>query len=87
MLATVLRSKRAVQLSLAIVRAFIALREVAMHYKELAAKIEELEKKYNKQFSDVYEALQLLLSKKQQKDDFENRELIGFKPGKKKKSV
>jgi hypothetical protein len=68
-------------MNIAIVRAFIALREMAMHYKELAQKIEELEKKYNKQFGDVYQALSLLLEEKN--DDEQNREPIGFKRPKK----
>ncbi|MCS3798133.1 phage regulator Rha-like protein [Chitinophagaceae bacterium OAS944] len=50
MLASVLRSERAVKMNIAIVRAFIALRKISMHYNELAEKIKELEIRYNKQF-------------------------------------
>lgn len=79
MLASVLRSEKAVKMNIAIVRAFIALREMGMHYQELAVKIKELEKKYDKQFDDVYTALELLLKGKQHREDFENRTRIGYK--------
>jgi hypothetical protein len=92
MLASVLHSQRAVRMNIAIVRAFIALREIAKNYKELAVLIKELEKKYDRQFTDIYEALQLLAEEKQRllaeekklQDDFVNRERIGFKPLKNK---
>ena len=83
MLASVLRSEKAVKMNIAIVRAFIALREMAMNYKELAGKIEEMEKKYNKQFSNIYEVLQVLMEEKQHRDNFESRERIGFKQDRK----
>jgi len=82
MVASVLRSEKAVKMNIAIVRAFIALREMAMHYKELAQKIEELEKKYNKQFGDVYQALNLLLEERSEEEEQKNREPIGFKKAK-----
>jgi len=79
MLASVLRSKKAIQMNIAIVEAFIALKELALTYKELAEKIAKLERKYNHQFADVYEALDLLLNEKQTRVDWENRQRIGFK--------
>lgn len=79
MLASVLNSDRAISVNISIVRAFIALREMAMNYKELAGKIEEMEKKYNKQFSNIYEVLQVLMEEKQQRGSFEGRERIGFR--------
>ena len=79
MLASILRSEKAVKVNIAIVRAFIALREFAFDHKKLAEKITQLERKYNKQFKDVYEALDLLLSEKQNETDWKNRKLICFK--------
>ncbi len=79
MLASVLRSENAVKMNIAIVRAFVALREMAMHYKELAAQIKELEQRYDRQFSNIYEALRVLLEEKQQRGDFDQRERIGFR--------
>jgi hypothetical protein len=79
MLASVLRSERAVKMNIAIVRAFIALRKLGMHYEDLAMKIKELETRYDKQFSDVYDVLLALQEDKKLKKDFNNRERIGFK--------
>ena len=79
MLACILRSEKAVKMNLSIVRAFIALRQMAMTYQELTQKIQELEKKYNKQFSDIYEVLNLLVGEKQKELTWRKRERIGFK--------
>jgi phage regulator Rha-like protein len=65
MLANMLRSERAMQMSIAIVRAFIAMRKWALNYKELAEKIAEMEQKYDKQFADIYEALRYLMAEQQ----------------------
>jgi hypothetical protein len=83
MLANVLKSKKARLLSIAIVRAFIALKQFALNYKELSDKISALEHKYNKKFADVYEALDLLLRDKDEQEDFSKRKRIGFKIPKK----
>ncbi len=79
MLASVLKSKKAIKMNIAIIEAFIALKEFALNYKELAAKIEKLEHKHNRQFADIYEALELLLQDKQTTDDWHNRKKIGYK--------
>ena len=55
------------------------LRQYALTYKDLAVKIADLEHKYNKSFSDVYEALNLLLEDKQTQSDWEKRKQIGYK--------
>lgn len=85
MLANVLKSKKARQTSIAIVRAFIALKQFVLNYKEIAEKLQELESKYNKQFKDVYQAINYLLNKDQQKTKQDQRKRIGFKPEGKKK--
>lgn len=51
-------------------RAFVALRQFALNNKDLAEKISRLERKYNKQLKDVYEALNLLLDEKQNEKDW-----------------
>ena len=79
MLASVLKSSKARKMNIAIVRAFIALKKFALDYKELAEKIARLEKKYNRQFKDVYEALNLLLNEKHNEKDWKERERIGYK--------
>jgi hypothetical protein len=82
MLASILRSEKAIAMNILIVRAFIALREMGMHYKKLAEKIRELEEQYNQQFTDIHEVLEILLVEKRKAMDFEARERIGFKTGK-----
>jgi hypothetical protein len=49
MLSTVLRTARAVQANIAIMRAFVRLREILTTYRDLAQKLEQLEKKYDSQ--------------------------------------
>lgn len=44
-------------------KTFVLIREYAYNYKEVARKINELEKQYNMQFEDVYKALKYLLKK------------------------
>ena len=60
MLSSVLRSKRAAQVNIVIMRAFVRLREILMTDKDLARKFEEMEKKYDVQFRMVFETLRKL---------------------------
>jgi len=57
MLASVLRSERAVDINIQIVRAFIALRQYALGYAELNQKLDAFMIETNMQFSDIYKAL------------------------------
>jgi phage regulator Rha-like protein len=61
MLSSVLSSKRAVQVNIEIMRAFVRLREILSTHKDLARKLEELEKKYDEQFRVVFEAIRQLM--------------------------
>jgi phage regulator Rha-like protein len=61
MLANVLNSQRAVQVSLQIVRTFVRLRQLLASNVELARKLEALEKKYDEQFKVVFEVIRQLL--------------------------
>ncbi|MES2330319.1 MAG: ORF6N domain-containing protein [Bacteroidota bacterium] len=79
MAAGVLKSEKAIYMHIAIVRAFIALRQFALRYRELAEKLTNLENTNNKQFKDIYKALNYLIDKKQKEEDFNNRERIGFR--------
>ena len=79
MLTGILRSEKATIANIAIVRAFIALRQGALQYKELAEKLAQLESTNNKQFKDIYQALNYLIDKKQKEEDFSKRQRIGFK--------
>jgi len=79
MLANVLKSQKARQTSITIVRAFIALKQFAVNYREISEQLRVLETKYNKQFRDVYEAINFLLKRDKQNIDQNQRRRIGFK--------
>ena len=62
MAASVLNSPRAIQVSVHVVRAFVRLREVLATHKDLARKLEDLEKKYDTQFRVVFDAIRQLMA-------------------------
>ncbi len=78
MLSGILNSPRAVETNIAIMRTFVALRKLMETNKDLAAKIRQLEKKYDQRFKLVFDAIQKLI--KQEKE----ARPIGFEIGKKK---
>ncbi len=84
MLANLLKSKKARQTSVALVRAFIALKEYALTHAALTKQLKALELKYDKKFNDVAEAINYLLTTGKQKEITEHRVKIGFKVDKKK---
>jgi phage regulator Rha-like protein len=61
MLSSVLNSKQAVQVNITIMRAFVKLRELLATHKDLAEKLEALEKKYDRQFKIVFDAIRQLM--------------------------
>src|SRR5215813_13839553 len=61
MLSSVLRSERAVQVNIAIMRTFVKLREMLATHKDLAEKLEALEKRYDRQFKVVFDAIRQLM--------------------------
>lgn len=74
MLSIVLHSERAIQVNIAIMRAFVQLREMIASNKGLARRLTELEKKYDGQFRIVFEAIRELMTEPQPKS-----RRIGFK--------
>jgi leucyl aminopeptidase len=77
MAATVLKSKQAVAMSVYVVRTFISLRQMLATHKDLARKLEEMEKKYDSQFKVVFNAIRQLMTPpetKKRKIGFEVRE-------------
>ncbi len=78
MLSSVLRSDNAINVNIAIMRAFVFMRQYALSHKDLTDKLKELESKYDKQFGDVYEALNFLLKKDKQQEEHSERKRIGF---------
>ncbi|OGL44017.1 MAG: DNA-binding protein [Candidatus Schekmanbacteria bacterium RBG_16_38_11] len=74
MLSSVLNSERAVQVNVSIMRAFVKLREMLATHKDLARKLDEMERKYDSQFRVVFDAIRQLMSPPQTP-----RKKIGFK--------
>ena len=74
MLSSVLHSERAIQVNIAIMRAFVQLLEMIGSNKGLARRLKELEKKYDSQFRVVFEAIRELMAEPESK--FKR---IGFK--------
>lgn len=79
MAANVLNSKRAVQASVQVVRAFIKLRQMLTSNAELARKLSELERKYDSQFKVVFDAIRQLMT-----PPVPQRKQIGFTKSTKK---
>jgi len=77
MLSSVLTSERAVQVNIAIMRSFVRLREMSATHKDLARKLDEMEKKYDHQFKAVFDAIRDLMSPVSSPP----RRRIGFSPG------
>ncbi len=74
MLSSVLRSPRAVQVNIAIMRAFVKLREILATHRDLARRLDEMESKYDKQFRVVFDAIRQLMMAPPEKP----RRRIGF---------
>jgi hypothetical protein len=80
MLATILKSQRAIDASIEVVRAFIRLRTVLSEHKELARKIDHLERKYDERFKVVFVAIKQLMAPNKRSE-----KTIGFIGAKDKK--
>jgi hypothetical protein len=74
MLSSVLNSPRAIQVNIAVMRAFVQLRSFFSTHADLARKLEELEKKYDAQFRVVFDAIRQLMTPPQPP-----RKRIGFR--------
>jgi uncharacterized membrane protein len=65
MLSSVLRSKRAIQVNIAIMRVFVRLKEIISTHKELAHKLSELERKierHDEEMHSIFEAIRQLMA-------------------------
>jgi len=76
MLSSVLNSRRAILVNIQIMRAFVGLRRMAVTYAGLKRKINEMEKKYDAQFSVVFEVMRQLIEPPTEKPKYK----IGFHP-------
>ena len=82
MAASILKSSKARKMNIAIVRAFIALRQLAIRSNEVLSLLLELRDRideHDTQLGSIYEALENLLDKKVNEVVWEEREIIGFK--------
>lgn len=80
MLSSVLNSEKAIEVNIAIIRTFVLVKQSVLDYKDLSANLKKLERKYNKNFKEVYTALEYLIEKKKMEEKQEKRQRIGFKP-------
>ncbi|TAK66774.1 MAG: ORF6N domain-containing protein [Bacteroidetes bacterium] len=78
MLSSVLNSERAITVNVAIMRAFVRLRDLLSSNKELARKLEELEKKYDYQFKIVFDAIRKLMNPLEKPVPEKPKRAIGF---------
>jgi len=86
MLASVLKSERAVKMSIAVVRAFIELKKIAVNYAEIAKQLDLLKERigeHDVQLGAIYDAIENLMDEKVEEKvknkTWEERERIGFK--------
>jgi ORF6N domain-containing protein len=75
MLSSVLNSKRAVQVNIEIMRAFVKLRRILASNVELSRRLDELEQKYDRHFKIVVDAIRTLMAPASMK-----QKQIGFRP-------
>ena len=76
MLSSVLRSKRAIRVNVEIMRAFVRLRQLLASHKDLARRLDDLEKRYDAQFKVVFDAIRQLMEPPPDPP----KEPIGFRP-------
>ena len=74
MLSSVLNSERAIRVNIQIIRTFMQLRELLSTNKDLKEKIENMEKRYDKQLRDIFEAIKRLLA-----EEIKPKNPIGFR--------
>jgi hypothetical protein len=79
MLSGILNSEVAINVNIAIMRTFVMIRKFAIENKDLNFKLLELESKYEKQFNDIYEALNFLIKREESETVQKERKQIGYK--------
>ena len=75
MLSSVLRSKKAIEINILIMRAFVQVRKLVYSYKDLADKIRKMEMKYDSRISEIYKILDQF---DKEEDKKKNKKEIGF---------
>jgi phage regulator Rha-like protein len=73
MLSSVLKSKKAIQVNIQIIRTFKRLREILSENKKMAERLEKMEKKYDSQISQIFQVISRLISEEKSQGE------IGFR--------
>jgi hypothetical protein len=79
MLSSVLKSKKAIQMNIAIMRAFVLIRQFALTYQELSEQLKDLENKHNHKFDDIEQVLKYLIQKDKKQILQGERKQVGYK--------
>jgi len=81
MLSSVIHSEKAIEMNIAIMRAFIAIRQFVLQYNDLAEQIVEIKQSvsnHNEQLNQIYNAIETLLDEKAEQKTWAERPRIGF---------
>lgn len=79
MLSGLLNSQVAIHVNIMIMRTFVQIRQFALSHVELSTQLKQLEQKYDKQFDDIFEAINYLLKKDSLEKQTKERGKIGYK--------
>lgn len=80
MLSSILNSEKAIDVNIAIIRTFVLVKQSVLDYKDLSENLKKLERKSNKNFKEIFTALNYLITTKQEEKTLKDRKRIGFKP-------
>ena len=81
MLSSILNSATAIEMNIAIVRAFIALKQIVMQHNNIAEQLQQLHDRlgeHDVQLAQIYDAIENLLEEKAVKKGWDDRQRIGF---------
>ena len=82
MLSGVLNSDKAINMNITIMRAFVAIRRLALSQTDIVTQLQQLKQRigeHDMQLSSIYDAIEDLLDEKVQQNKWESRERIGFR--------
>ena len=84
MISGVLNSDKAINMNIAIMRAFVAIRKILLQQNDLKEQLKEIKERlgeHDAQLNSIYDAMENLLDEKTAQKKWENRNRIGFKNG------
>jgi phage regulator Rha-like protein len=83
MAASILKSSKAIQMNINIIKAFISMKKFVLHQQEVTNQLENLKNKlqlHDEQLNQIYDTIENLLDDKIEQQTWQNRKRIGFKP-------